>query len=120
MSTEHYSTIFERLASSTFRARFKLGTREHAYLESKGMDTIRSHALDFITTRLAPTSPVHDGKQTPMRGHPVFIAQHATATCCRKCLMKWHTIPKGRPLDEGEIAFVVNLVMAWIERQTAD
>ena len=81
------------------------------------MDTIASHAEDFIRNRLAPAAPKNDGRQTPMRGHPAFVAQHATATCCRKCLKKWHGIARGRELDGGEIAYVVELIMAWITRQ---
>ncbi len=49
-----------------------------------------------------------------MRGHPVFVAQHATATCCRGCLAKWHDIPAGRPLSAEEIEFVVSVHLAWL------
>ncbi|MBR9986125.1 MAG: DUF4186 family protein [Desulfosarcina sp.] len=52
-----------------------------------------------------------------MKGHLVFIAQHATATCCRGCLRKWHRIEKGRALADDEIRFVVELVMGWIGDQ---
>ena len=52
-----------------------------------------------------------------MKGHPVFIALHATAKCCRGCLEKWHRIEKGRALSEDEIGFVVELVMGWISDQ---
>ncbi|BBO78513.1 DUF4186 domain-containing protein [Desulfosarcina widdelii] len=102
------------LKKSKFRSRFKLTDKEKQYIRDKGIDTIRSHAMDFVTARLAPASPKNDGKQTPMRGHPVFIAQHATATCCRGCLWKWHRIEKGRALIQDEIGFVVALVMGWI------
>lgn len=54
-----------------------------------------------------------------MRGHPVFVAQHATGCCCRGCLVKWHGIPAGRPLTEAEQAYVVEVLMAWIGRQMA-
>ncbi len=77
---------------------------------------MREHAVDFVTSRLAPAHPKNDGRQTPMKHHPVFVAQHATATCCRKCLEKWHHIPKGRELDPEEIEYIVDLIMAWIER----
>jgi len=83
-------------------------------LQTKGIATIRSHAVDFITTRLAPPFPRNDGKKTPMSGHPVFIATHATAACFGGCLWKWHRIEKGRPLKGDEIGFVVALVMGWI------
>ncbi len=31
-----------------------------------------------------------------MKGHPVFVAQHATATCCRECIRKWHKNTTGK------------------------
>ena len=112
-----YDKLFNALAKSTFRSRFKLKEKDKEYLDQKGFDTIRSHAKDFISKRLAPAEIPNDGKQTPMRGHPVFIAQHATATCCRGCLETWHKIPKGRVLTEQEQEYVVNVIMEWIKRQ---
>lgn len=108
--------VFSRLARSDFRRRFRLGPKERAYLAAKGPATIRRHAEDFIAARLAPALPKNDGRQTPMRGHPVFIAQHATATCCRSCLAKWHGIPPSRPLSEAEQARIVEILMRWIEQ----
>lgn len=112
-----YSTILQKLKSSAFRAKFCLKEKDKMYVREKGLEKIRQHAYDFINARLAPENPVNDGKQTPMRGHPVFIAQHATATCCRGCLFKWHKIPKNKKLTQDEIDFVVNLIMFWIENQ---
>ena len=89
----------EKLKKSDFRAKFKLTEKDKNYIKTKGLDVIRSHAEDFIKTRLAPKEPHNDGKQTPMRGHPVFVAQHATATCCRNCLCKWWKIKKNKPLS---------------------
>lgn len=103
--------------NSKFRSRFKLTDKDRQHIQTKGIDTIRSHAIDFIKTRLAPAFPKNEGKQTPMREHIVLIAQHATATCCRKCLWKWYRIEKGRPLGDDEIGFVVALVMGWIGDQ---
>ncbi|HFE7615161.1 TPA: DUF4186 family protein [Salmonella enterica subsp. enterica serovar Newport] len=64
--------------------------------------------------RLAPAHPANDGKQTPMRGHPVFIAQHATATCCRGCLAKWHQIPQGEPLSKAQQQYIVSVIHYWL------
>ena len=111
--------LFERLACSKFRSSFSLNANDRAYIADKGMDTIRRHAHDFVEKRLAPSEPQNDGKQTPMRGHPVFVAQHATATCCRGCLEKWHNIPKGRELSIQEQDYVVNVILQWIDRQRA-
>ena len=109
--------LFGRLKLSKFRSSFKLKSSDFKYIEDKTLDVIRSHAYDFITKRLAPKNISNDGKQTPMRGHPVFIAQHATATCCRGCLYKWHHISKDKELSSLEIDYVVNIIMTWIERE---
>jgi hypothetical protein len=109
--------LFSRLARSTFRSRFRLRGRELAYLQEKGLATVLSHAADFIATRLAPANPANDGKQTPMRNHPAFIAQHATATCCRGCLEKWHGIPRGRELTAEEQKYVVSVIERWLSTQ---
>ena len=115
--TDQITGALTVLKKSKFRSRFKLTKKDRQYIQNKGIDIIRSHAYDFITSRLAPTYPKNDGKQTPMRGHPVFIAQHATATCCRKCIQKWHGIGKGRALNDKEVDFVLVLIMGWIEEQ---
>ena len=115
-----FDNIFDRLNTSAFRAKFKLDKGDIEYINKKGMDTIRSHAIDFVTKRLAPANIPNDGKQTPMRGHPVFKAQHACACCCRGCLEKWHKIPKGRELRADEIDYIVNILMAWIEKNIKD
>lgn len=109
--------IFAGLQKSQFRSRFRLRPPERAYLTAKGLPVVLSHARDFIDQRLAPAEPRNDGKQTPFKGHPVFVAQHATATCCRGCLAKWHRIPKGRPLDEDEKAHVVAVLERWLRGQ---
>ena len=113
--------LFERLSQSNFRSRFQLKEADRAYIREKGVETIRTHASQIIRQRLADAEPKNDGKQTPMRGapkgHPVFIGQHATGTCCRGCLEKWHGIPKGRPLTEAEQKQVVDVLMQWIRRQ---
>jgi hypothetical protein len=107
-------TLFATLRRSPFRQRFRLGARERAYLEAKGLPTVLDHAADFVTQRLVPAEPRNDGKQTPYRGHPVFVAQHATATCCRGCLAKWHRIARGRALTLEEQAHVVAAIGRWL------
>lgn len=110
--------IFDRLQHSEFRRRFHLKQTDIDYMRQKGIDTIYRHARDFINRRLAPAEIPNDGKQTPMRGHPVFIAQHATATCCRQCLYKWHGIAPGTQLTPEEQKYIIDLIMEWIRRQT--
>lgn len=112
-----YDELFDRLSKSKFRSKFKLKNTEIDYIKKKGINTIKSHAQDFIKNRIAPSSIMNDGKQTPMKGHPVFIAQHATATCCRGCINKWHKFPIGTELNEQQQTYIVNIIMEWINRQ---
>lgn len=114
-----FGDLFERLSRSAFRSGFCLKPKDIEYVNAKGMDVICRHACDFVRRRLAPAVPPNDGRQTPMRGHPVFIAQHATGCCCRGCLAKWHGIPAGRGLTEAEQGYVVAVIMEWIRRQVA-
>lgn len=114
------ATIDEALAElqkSSFRAKFHLTEKDKQYVKDKGMNTVREHAADFVRQRLAPAVIPNDGKQTPMRGHPVFIAQHACACCCRGCLNKWYKVPIGTELTENQQERIVNLLMAWIDCQ---
>lgn len=116
-NSHDYHALWERLAQSAFRSKFHLRSKEKEFVREKGMETIYRHATDFVRKRLAPAHLPHDGKQTPMHGHPVFIAQHATGCCCRGCFSKWHHIPAGRELTEKEQAYVTEVLMAWIEKE---
>lgn len=105
------------LSESKFRNSFKLSEKDKKYILDKGMGEIIDHAYVFVNERLVPKEIMNDGKQTPMKGHPVFIAQHATATCCRGCLFKWHNISKNRKLTINEINYIVGIIVAWIIRE---
>lgn len=109
-----------KLEHSRFRSSFHLTKKEQAYLEEKGMEVMRKHAEDFVSQKLAPADPINDGKQTPMHGHPVFKAMHATACCCRGCLNRWYSVPLHRQLSDDQQERIVNLLMAWIEKQEAE
>ena len=109
--------LFNTLQRSRFRASFKLNARDLGYLQQKGLTTVLDHAEAFIAERLAQAVIANDGQQTPMRGHPVFVAQHVTATCCRGCLYKWHQIPAGRALTLEEQAYVIVVLEQWLRQQ---
>lgn len=109
--------LFERLSQSKFRSGFNLKEKDKKYVLDKGGDKIREHAKEFVSQRLAPAVIPNDGKQTPMKGHPIFIAQHATACCCRGCLEKWHHFPRGKELTEEQQDYVVDVLMEWVGRQ---
>ena len=109
--------ILEKLSKSNFRRKFKLDKKNKEYIKKIGYEKIEEHARDFINKRLKDAIILNDGKQTPMHGHPVFVAQHACACCCRGCLKKWHNIEPGKELNDNEIEYIIKLIMTWIKRQ---
>jgi hypothetical protein len=117
---EDLDRVFDRLKRSPFRGRFRLRQSEREYLARKGLDVILQHGSEFIDKRLAPAKPANDGKQTPMRNHPVFVAQHATATCCRGCLEKWHAIPTGGELTPDERQYILEVIRRWLIAQIGE
>jgi len=117
MKLKTLDKIFERLDKSDFRKSFMLNNKEYEYLNKKGLDTIMEHADYFIDSRLTPAYPKNDGKQTPMGNHPVFIAQHATGTCCRSCLFKWHRIKKNKELSTREKQYIMHVIKIWLCNQ---
>ncbi len=108
--------LFTALAKSKFRSRFRLRPKEADYLKRKGLSVVLEDARKFITERLAAAEPASDGRQTPIKNHPVFIAQHATATCCRKCLAKWHKIPQKKKLTDQQIEYIIAIIERWLKK----
>ena len=115
---KNLDNLFYKLGRSKFRSSFHLNKKMKAYVKTKGIDVIREHAYDFVDKRLKPKVILNDGKQTPMRQvHPVFISQHATGTCCRGCLYKWHGIGKNKELNEEEVNYIVSVIIRWIKSE---
>lgn len=108
--------ILSRLSKSKFRSSFHLKDKDIEYINKKGLDVIRGHAYDFLNKNIR-IKIEKDGKQTPMHGHPVFIAEHATATCCRGCIEKWYKFPQTKELTDKDIDYLVNIIMKWIESE---
>ena len=111
--------IFAALRESAFRRRFHLAAADRDYVARHGLSDVLVQAEELIARRLAPAAPPNDGRQTPWRGHPVFVAQHATATCCRGCLARWHDIPRGAALTDEQTAHVIATLERWLRAQLA-
>ena len=112
------NTLLDSLAKAKFRGSFHLNKKMKDYVKEKGMEKIISDAYEIIKKRIAVKNPLNDGKQTPMKQvHPVFIAEHATGTCCRGCLERIHHISKNKELNEEEINYIINIIKTWIERE---
>lgn len=114
---DYINNLFIRISKSKFRSSFHLTKKDKDYILDKGLDKIKSHAYDFVNKRLRPSYIPNDGKQTPFKGHPVFVAQHATGCCCRGCLYKWHNIPIGVELNDQQVDFIVNILMNFIKKE---
>ena len=117
LSDATWQTLQKRLARSRFRSKFQLSDKELAYARDRGLDVLEKHARDFVVRRIAPAEPPSEGHQTPTTGHPVFVAQHATATCCRGCLAKWHKIPAGKKLTAAQVNYVTDVLLRWLGEQ---
>ena len=119
LSDATWRALQKRLGKSSFRAKFRLSEKALAYARDRGLEVLETHARDFVTRRVAPRDPPNEGKQTPVTGHPVFVAQHATATCCRGCLAKWHKIPADKKLTAAQINYVTEVLLRWLSEQLA-
>ena len=114
---EYINNKLKSLSKSKFRNNFHLRKYMINYIKEKGLGNIEEHTRELLIKNISDSNPKNDGKQTPMKGHPTFIAQHACGCCCRSCLEKWHHIPKGRKLEEKEINYLTALIIEWIKRE---
>jgi len=104
----------QRLSFNQSRQRYFLSLRFKQYVYDKGLEELRNEAR-FMVNKNIKNKPENDGNQTPIN-HPICIAMHATATCCRKCLFKWHRIPGYLELSEKQVEYLVSLIMGWIRK----
>ena len=109
--------LLYKLSKSKFRSGFYLKEEDIKYIDKKGLDKIKEHAYDFINKRLRPSVIPNDGKLIGVKGHSIFIAEDATARCCRGCLNKWYCIPKNRELTDMEVDYIVKVIMMWISNE---
>lgn len=112
----HMDSIPERLRTDSFRRRFVLKGRELAHLQTWGIEKIMKDAAELLRRRVAPALPANDGRQTPWRNHPVFVAQHATATCCRGCIEKFYGIERGHELTADEMQVLLTSIRVWLSQ----
>ena len=120
LSDQDWNALKKKLAKDGRLEKFALGDPEKEYVTSRGMDILRLHATDFVNKRIAPALPKNDGRQTPAKGHPVFIAQHATGCNDRESLEQFFGIKKGKELTGAQVDKVVDAILRWIEEHLTD
>jgi hypothetical protein len=84
------------------------------YAKRKGKLGLIETAEHFLRKYIAKPADAFSSISTSMDGNPIHYAQHATATCCRRCIEKWHGIPPDRYLQEDEILYFLRLVQLFI------
>ena len=120
LSNKDWNVLKKKLSKDGRFDKFVLGEPEQEYVTSRGMDILRLHATDFVNKRLAPANPKNDGRQTPTKGHPVFIAQHATGCNDRDSLEQFLGIKKGKELSEAQVNKIVDVILRWIGEHLDD
>jgi Domain of unknown function (DUF4186) len=83
----------------------------------KGKSGMKVAAEKRLRTAVGNANPFRDGYQTPKKGNVLYYAQHATATCCRKCMEDWHGIPTGQALTDKQIVYFTDLLMLYIDER---
>ncbi|MBT8042532.1 MAG: DUF4186 domain-containing protein [Pontiella sp.] len=120
LSDKEWTALKKKLDAEGRLDKFSLGEPEREYVTSRGMDILRLHAADFVNKRLAPANPKNDGRQTPTKGHPVFIAQHACGCNDRDSVEQFLGYEKGRELTGGEVDKIVDAILRWIGENLED
>jgi ribosomal protein L34E len=110
----------------TWKTEIDVKARNHAL--RKG----RTELINYVKKRLLQSvgrvfdvgetirRPYRDGFQTPRSCNIVYYAQHATASCCRRCIERWHGIPQGRDLLEDELDYLTELIMKYINNRVPE
>ena len=107
--------LFAALGRSRFRSRFVLEPGDWAYIQSRGMHCIAQHARQFVAQPCR--GPTCKRRPADADEHILFVAQHATATCCRGCLARWHGIQTGRAADRDGDRLRYDVICDRIRRQ---
>lgn len=115
ISDKDWNALKKKLAADGRLEKYVLGEPEQEYVTSRGIDILRLHATDFVNKRLAPANPKNDGRQTPAKGHPVFIAQHACGCNDRDAVAAFFGYEKGRELTSDEVDIIVDVILRWID-----
>jgi hypothetical protein len=116
--------VFEMLQIEMIRHHFfhlRMEQRAINYARRKGKKGLAEAVLKLIRNSVGDAEPFRDGRQTPKGGaNPIHYAQHATASCCRRCIEEWHAIPMGRALTEEEIRYLTELAVRYLSYRLPD
>jgi hypothetical protein len=116
--------VFEMLQIEMIRHHFfhlRMEQRAINYARRKGKKGLAAAVNKLIRSSVGDAEPFRDGRQTPKGGaNPIHYAQHATASCCRRCIEEWHAIPMGRALTDEEIKYLTELALRYLSYRLPD
>lgn len=108
---EYIRTVF-------FEAPFDAAAKHEA--RNLGLAGLKTRVRPLLAKKIGPAHIFRDGTQTRKEGSALFYAQHATATCCRKCLDYWYNVERGRDLTDEELDRCEWLVLSYLDRRSAE
>lgn len=112
------ATTFGELSREWIRHTFfeaPFDERSKRQAKQLGLEALKAQVRPLLEKKIGKEKIFRDGTQTKKEGSAIFYAQHATATCCRKCLEYWYGIARKRKLTKAELDFCENLVVAYID-----
>jgi hypothetical protein len=84
------------------------------YTRRKGTQGLAARAEQVLRRNVFGVTGFLNDIQTPYSG-AIPAAQHATATCCRKCIEYWHGIPRDAKPTEKQIKYLRDWIMKYLK-----
>jgi hypothetical protein len=93
-----------------------LTPRKVANARKLGRSGVLDSARQRIGKKLQNPGKFADWGQIPFEqgGSIIHFAQHATATCCRRCIEAWYGIDRRQALTEEQIAYFAELILRYV------
>lgn len=123
MNASNPEAIFQELGREFIRDHFlnkPIDERGKRQIKREGLAKIRGRVRQHVFSRIGREPNAYDGRQTPLEGSILNFAQHATATCCRRCAYYWYAIPKDGPLTSSELDFCERMMLAYLDRRASE
>lgn len=112
-----FSALQTEFIRHDFFVNRKFDEKALAAARKKGKEGVFDSIRKRLEQSVSRASPFRDGTQTPFEENVVYYAQHATATCCRKCMRIWHGIELGAELTEEQTVYCEQLISEYLRQR---
>lgn len=116
-------TLFDQQRKELIREHYWVAPMDRwAYNQAHRLGRLGLHARtgELVRTRIGSAEHPRERRQTTWHKDVVAYGQHATATCCRRCVEYWHGIERGRPLTDAEVRRLTALVTIFLDLRLPD